>query len=62
LNDDCEEICGDGLIVGNEMCDNDEDSAKDDLDGCDSNCQTVVGWDCTTTAIGDQCEGICGDD
>ena len=42
--DTCTEICGDGLIVGAEQCDN---NPLYNLDGCDANCMAIVGWDCT---------------
>jgi cysteine-rich repeat protein len=48
----CTEICGDGLEVGDEICDTMGDSAT-----CDANCTTVVcGDEYTNTAAGEQCD------
>lgn len=54
--DTCSPICGDGLIVGSETCD-DED--KKNSDGCDSTCQEETGWTCTGTPS--VCTEDCGD-
>jgi len=40
----CEEICGDGLNVGEEICD---DNNKIDGDGCSADCKKIEeGWTC----------------
>ena len=36
-------MCSDGLIVGDETC---EDDDTDDGDGCSASCQTESGWNC----------------
>ena len=40
--DECEEICGDGLVVGDEDCD---DGNETDDDGC-TDCFIDDGWEC----------------
>jgi len=35
--------CGDGVVEGNEICDDDDRSGGD---GCDSSCEVEVGWTC----------------
>ena len=52
----CTEVCGDGLIVGNEECD---DNNGLSLDGCDSNCQFEAGWICS--GLPSNCLETCGD-
>ena len=47
------EVCGDGMIIGNETCDDGNYWA---YDGC-RGCQVECGWDCS----GGECAGICGD-
>eukprot|EP00928_Gymnodinium_smaydae_P033955 TRINITY_DN24176_c0_g2_i1.p1 TRINITY_DN24176_c0_g2~~TRINITY_DN24176_c0_g2_i1.p1 ORF type:complete len:3462 (-),score=736.59 TRINITY_DN24176_c0_g2_i1:26-8887(-) len=41
----CVPACGDGLVVGNEQCD---DGNVEDLDGCDSLCEVEGGFECRT--------------
>ncbi|QDG52757.1 DUF4215 domain-containing protein [Persicimonas caeni] len=51
------EICGDGLLVGDEACD---DGNTDPNDGCDDNCEFEDGYACPTP--GEACvETTCGD-
>lgn len=51
------EVCGDGLILGNEECDDDNDQP---LDGCDSECKLESGWACPF--VGVRCVAAeCGD-
>ncbi|CAK9003289.1 unnamed protein product [Durusdinium trenchii] len=40
---DCQFACGDGLVVGEEQCD---DGNLDALDGCDANCKVEPGFVC----------------
>ncbi|CDW87712.1 lipoprotein [Stylonychia lemnae] len=63
--DTCYEVCGDGRnykywIVGSTACD---DGNNDNYDGCDSNCVTEYGYDCTGGDYDstDLCSEICGD-
>ena len=53
----CSPICGDGLLLGNEACD---DKNLDDLDGCSSTCEIETLWECDggSPSI---CKPICGD-
>jgi|ETNmetMinimDraft_14_1059893.scaffolds.fasta_scaffold259093_1 cysteine-rich repeat protein len=45
--DTCFETCGDGWIVGNEVCD---DGNNRDFDGCAGDCRSMdPGWGCTDT-------------
>lgn len=48
--------CGDGVIAGNEQCD---DGATAPGDGCDATCQRETGWACVGTPS--FCIEICGD-
>ena len=52
----CNEICGDGLIVGNENCDDLNAIAGD---GCDNNCQRETGFECV--GLPSVCTIPCGD-
>ncbi|MCC6622323.1 MAG: DUF4215 domain-containing protein [Deltaproteobacteria bacterium] len=55
----CTAICGDGLRLGTEACDDDD---NDDGDGCDSGCKIETGWSCSGTLGGlSGCTPICGD-
>lgn len=45
--DTCDPVCGDGVIVGSEACD---DGDSDDLDGCSSTCTIESGWNCVNSA------------
>ena len=57
VDDDCTpQICGDGLIVGAEECD---DADTDDGDGCSAVCTGESGYEC----VGEPsvCTPICGD-
>lgn len=51
----CEPICGDGVKVGNESCD---DGAVLSGDGCSSECEVEVGVVCP---LFNHCYPICGD-
>lgn len=57
----CTEVCGDGLKVGTENCD---DGTNDGV-GCNLGCKTgaVTGWTCTggSNITATTCGGICGD-
>ena len=53
----CTPICGDGLLWGNEECD---DFNTNDLDGCSHLCLKELYWDCTI-ASPSVCNPICGD-
>lgn len=55
----CSPICGDGLILGSETCD-DNDGTPANSDGCDTSCQVESGWTCTGTS-NSVCSEICGD-
>lgn len=52
----CSSICGDGLIVGEEACDDGNSRAGD---GCSFDCQVEPGWKCA--AEGEACRSFCGD-
>lgn len=49
----CEAVCGDGLVLPTEACDDANDRTGD---GCDA-CGVELGWDCS----GPTCTPICGD-
>ena len=59
-HDDCYEICGDGLDLGQYWCD---DGDTESGDGCSSNYHIERGYTCTggTTTTPDVCTEICGD-
>jgi cysteine-rich repeat protein len=44
INGSCGAECGDGVVQGDESCD---DGNGSDLDGCSSECQVEGGWTCT---------------
>jgi cysteine-rich repeat protein len=51
--------CGDGVLEGIEQCD---DGNRDDLDGCDRNCQMERGFSCAGELGGQSlCHTVCGD-
>ena len=57
----CTEICGDGLIVGFETCD---DGNQTDNRGCATNCRGLLsGWNCVGSNISfpSVCTEICDD-
>jgi cysteine-rich repeat protein len=55
----CAPICGDGVIIGGESCDDGNRVARD---GCDTGCEREPGFVCTLTAEGvSRCESVCGD-
>lgn len=56
----CEPLCGDGLRVGGENCD---DGAQADGDGCSAACVEETGWKCTGGSVrsSDNCTTVCGD-
>lgn len=41
---DCQTVCGDGILAGEELCD---DGNTDDGDGCSSTCAIEDGWTCS---------------
>jgi cysteine-rich repeat protein len=47
----CNEICGDGLLI-KYQCD---DGNRRNGDGCSSNCLIEQGWTCTNSSSGSQC-------
>ncbi len=51
----CTNICGDGVVVTPEGCDDGAEAAG----GCDSSCGVEAGWDCTGAPS--VCVEICGD-
>jgi cysteine-rich repeat protein len=53
----CFPICGDGLINGDEECD---DNNTNNWDGCTSNCKFQVGYNCSEEPS--LCSPICGDE
>ncbi|MBU1219944.1 DUF4215 domain-containing protein [Myxococcota bacterium] len=54
----CLPICGDGIIVQGEQCDQGSGNQANG-DGCSANCQEEPGWDCTGTPS--TCSPVCGD-
>ena len=52
----CSQIPGDGIIIGNEECD---DANIDNDDGCNSTMEIETGWECPVA--GSPCNVICGD-
>lgn len=55
--DTCFAVCGDGLIRGTEVCDDDNDV---DGDGCSSTCTVETGYECDG-AEPTVCTEVCGD-
>ena len=55
-NSTCDEICGDGILVGVEACDDDN---TDSGDGCSSACTEELGWTCAGEPSA--CVTTCGD-
>ncbi|MEM6559773.1 MAG: DUF4215 domain-containing protein, partial [Myxococcota bacterium] len=53
----CVEICGDGLVVGRETCDDGNSMAND---GCSASCEVEVGFSCDA-AEPSVCGATCGD-
>ena len=56
----CNEICGDGLIVGSEVCDDGSQNGE----GCNSSCSgPESGWSCSygNFPFDAVCSEICGD-
>ena len=54
--DTCTEICGDGLVIGKEQCDDGNLSEKD---GCNQLCQLEPGWEWTNGSLREKCgDGI----
>jgi cysteine-rich repeat protein len=53
----CHPVCGDGLALGDEQCD---DGNRADGDGCDTACELENGWTCSLAPFS-ACEPICGD-
>ena len=56
----CVPICGDGLRVGNEECD---DGGAASGDGCSAQCSVESGWACADGSVrsSDTCTTVCGD-
>ncbi len=52
----CKPICGDGVLVGGETCDDKNVVAND---GCSATCATEIGWTCAGAPS--VCTAICGD-
>ncbi len=53
----CTEICGDGVVVGFEACDDGNELSED---GCLADCSdSEPGWSCPSQ--GGSCESVCGD-
>ena len=54
----CAEICGDGILVGSETC----DDGDDDGIGCETGCRGVAeGYSCDLDEEPSDCTNICGD-
>jgi len=53
----CATTCGDGIVAGDEECD---DNNTDPDDGCSAACTEEAGWTCTGDPLS-TCEEICGD-
>ncbi|MFP4601163.1 MAG: DUF4215 domain-containing protein, partial [Persicimonas sp.] len=53
----CDSTCGDGVVAGDEECD---DGNTDDGDGCASDCTLESGWSCDSSEP-TSCDEICGD-
>jgi len=57
--DVCSASCGDGVLAGEEICD---DGNTQEGDGCSSICQHEIGWLCAATSCGKTtCRSTCGD-
>jgi cysteine-rich repeat protein len=56
-DDACEAVCGDGLVVSGEACD-DGNTTSDD--GCTPTCTVQLGWSCTRGEPS-VCQPTCGD-
>jgi cysteine-rich repeat protein len=60
--DVCKTVCGDGIAVGAETCDDGNSVAND---GCSATCRQEIGWTCVDPAAPsnapDTCSPICGD-
>lgn len=63
----CHPICKDGILVGNETCDDDGNYLNylGGAGGCNSTCTgVIVGWTCilsSNTTITTTCTAVCGD-
>ncbi|PKN54348.1 MAG: hypothetical protein CVU56_27125, partial [Deltaproteobacteria bacterium HGW-Deltaproteobacteria-14] len=64
----CASVCGDGVVVGDEGCDDgwvDDDGPATPVggDGCSEICQPEAGWSCEVDELlgSSACEPICGD-
>ncbi len=55
----CSTICGDGLKVGGEACDDGNNVNNDNNDGCSSVCAVQPGYVCLGTPS--VCGTVCGD-
>ena len=53
----CTPICGDGLLLGNEECD---DLNLDGSDGCSPTCEIETYWECDGNSPS-ICKPVCGD-
>ena len=45
--DDGVAVCGDGLLVGNEVCD---DNNTESMDGCSASCSVETGYNCSRSS------------
>ena len=43
----CVPVCGDGLLVGNEVCD---DNNTESMDGCSASCSVETGYNCSRSS------------
>jgi len=50
-------VCGDGVVIGNEGCD---DGNQEDGDGCSTQCTVEKGWACAQGSP-TVCHTMCGD-
>lgn len=55
----CVTTCGDGIVAGEEPCD---DGDTNDTNGCNMDCSAVTpGWTCDSTGGPASCQTVCGD-
>lgn len=53
-----EPVCGDGIVLGDEACD---DGNYWSYDGCSSSCEIECGYTCSSDSGPSQCTAVCGD-
>ena len=62
IGGECVAVCGDGLVRGEETCDDGDTTSGD---GCDSGCQAELGWTCPinvgVNGAGGNCSPTCAD-